>query len=92
MFSIPDWAKDDLKKMEYIRKINDDIKTTPQLVRLQSGFLIKDIFDRFSQKINDKLKPIDRILWIYSGHSTTIKLLFQGLGLSSVCEFDKMYS
>lgn len=84
-FRIPDWAKNDLEKMKYIREINYQIKSKPQLVRLKSGFLIKDIFDRFSQKIDGSLKPTNRTLWVYSAHSTTIKLLFDGLGLSSVC-------
>lgn len=81
---IPDWAKGDLEKMAYIRTVNDKIKQNPQLVRLQSGFLIKEIFNRFAQKINGTLKPLDRVLWMYSAHSTTIKLLFHGLGLTSL--------
>lgn len=81
---IPDWAKNDLDKMKYIREVNYKIKSIPQLVRLKTGFLIKDIFDRFSQKMDGTLKPTNRTLWVYSGHSTTIKLLFNGLGLSSV--------
>lgn len=71
--------------MQYIREVNYKIKSTPQLVRLKTGFLIKDIFDRFAQKIDGTLKPTNRTLWVYSGHSTTIKLLFNSLGLSSVC-------
>lgn len=71
--------------MKYIREVNYEIKSKPQLVRLKSGFLIKDIFDRFAQKIDGTLQPTNRTLWVYSAHSTTIKLLFDGLGLSSVC-------
>lgn len=82
---IPDWAINDMDKMKYIREVNYKIKSIPQLVRLKTGFLIKDIFDRFAQKINGTLNPTNRTLWVYSGHSTTIKLLFNGLGLSSVC-------
>lgn len=46
---------------------------------------IKDIFDRFSKKINGTLEP-NLTLYVYSAHSTTIKSLFDGLGLSSVCK------
>lgn len=71
--------------MKYIRKIYYQIKATPSLVRLKAGFLIKNIFIRFSQKIDGTLKPSNRTVWVYSSHSSTIKLLFNGLGLSSVC-------
>lgn len=53
--------------MEYIAKF--DYKTyadTTQLARLKSGFLLKEIMDHFSQKINSTLKP-DRSMWLYSG-------------------------
>lgn len=73
--------------MEYIKGINDKLKSTPALVRLSSGFLIKDIFKRFSKKIEGRLKPSNLTLWVYSGHSTTIKLLLNGFGFSTVCNY-----
>lgn len=82
---IPDWAKSDLKKMKYIREVNYKIKALSPLVRLKTGFLLADIFDRFSQKIDGTLEPKTRTLWVYSVHSSTMKLLFNGLGLPSVC-------
>lgn len=56
---------------------------TPQLARLQSGFLIKEILDHFSMKINGTLKP-DRSLWFYSAHETTIANLLNSLRLFEV--------
>lgn len=39
--------------------------------KLKSGFLIKEMLDRFTEKAESKLKP-DRSLWLYSGHDLTI--------------------
>lgn len=69
--------------MEYITKISYKLKGTPQLARLKSGFLIKDIFEHFSKKINGTFHP-DRTLWLYSGHSTTVTTMLNGLGFSEV--------
>lgn len=39
---------------------------TELLARLKAGFLIREIFDRFTMKANSTLRP-DRSLWVYSG-------------------------
>lgn len=69
--------------MENITKIFYKLKSTPELARLKSGFLLKEIFERFSQKIQSILQP-DRALWLYSGHSTTTTTMLNGLGFSEV--------
>lgn len=69
--------------MEYIAKVNYKFRGIPELARLKSGFLIKDMFERFSKKLNSTLQP-DRTLWLYSGHSTTITTMLNGLGFSEV--------
>ncbi|XP_031638865.1 testicular acid phosphatase homolog, partial [Contarinia nasturtii] len=45
--------------------------STKELARLWSGFFIKEMFERFAQKINSTLEP-NRSLWSYSAHDNTI--------------------
>lgn len=39
--------------------------------KFKAGYLLKDILDRFTDKIERKLQP-DRILWMYFAHDVTI--------------------
>lgn len=84
---IPRWAEDAIKPnaaMENITKYCYAMYTdTKLLARLKGGFLLKDILDRFNQKINSKLEP-DRSLWLYSAHDFTISNILNGLGLFEV--------
>lgn len=71
--------------MEYIAQF--DYKTyadTPELARLKSGFLLKEMLEHFSQKVNSTLEP-NRTLWLYSGHDLTILNMLNSLGLYEVC-------
>lgn len=87
IFSLPEWAANAIERggaMEYIATF--DFKTytdTPQLARLKSGFLLKEILEHFSQKINLTLQP-NRSLWIYSAHDITITNMLNALGLFKV--------
>lgn len=84
---LPKWAEEATKPngtMEYIAKF--DYKTyadTPQLARIKSGFLLKQILEHFSQKINATLQP-NRTVWFYSGHDVTILNMLNSLGLFEV--------
>lgn len=70
--------------MEYIAKFYHKMYAdTPQLARVESGFLLKEILEHFTQKINSTLEP-DRSLWFYSGHSITISFMLQSLGVFKV--------
>lgn len=60
-----------------------------KLARLQSGFLIREMFERFGQKINSTLKP-NRSLWLYSAHDLTIISMLNSLKVFEVCEFEKI--
>lgn len=53
---------------------------TKKLARLKVGFLLKDIFARFSNVTESTLSP-NRKMWIYSGHDTTIGNVLNALGL-----------
>lgn len=39
--------------------------------RLYSGFLLREIVERFKMKIEEVLKP-NRTLWLYSAHDETL--------------------
>lgn len=57
---------------------------TPDLARIESGFLIREIYERFLQKVNGTLQP-NRSTWFYSAHSITISFMLTSLGLFEVC-------
>lgn len=70
--------------MEYITKFSYAMYTnTPLLARLKGGFLIKDILDRFQQKIDSTLQP-DRSLWLYAAHDYTLSNILNGFGVFEV--------
>ncbi|KAJ6639919.1 Prostatic acid phosphatase [Pseudolycoriella hygida] len=56
---------------------------TPFLAKIKGGFLLKDIFDRFTNKSKSILDP-NRKLWVFSGHDTTISRVLNTLGLLQV--------
>lgn len=56
---------------------------TPELARLTSGFLLKEILQRFDKKVDSTLQP-NRSLWVYSGHDYTLVNLLNSLGLFKV--------
>lgn len=53
---------------------------TPQLARLKSGNLLKEMLDRFTNKTNSNLVP-NRSLWVYSAHDTTVANILNTLGM-----------
>lgn len=85
-FSLPDWTKEVYPgDMAWISARSFATKTfTPKLARLQAGFLLKDILNRFAQKSSKTLTP-DRSMWVYSGHDTTVASLLNTLGVFEVC-------
>lgn len=72
--------------MQSITETTYKLRGTPELVRLRSGFLIKEILERCQQKLNGTLKP-DRSMWIYSAHSSTLATMLNGLKLNQVNSF-----
>lgn len=56
---------------------------TPKLARLKVGFLIKEMFQRFSNKSLSLSNPKQSV-WIYSAHDTTVANLLNALGLFEV--------
>lgn len=82
------WAEKSIEPngiMEYITKYSYAMYTnTKQLARLKGGFLLKDILERFSQKIKSTLKPLERKLWLYTAHDYTLANILNGLGVFEV--------
>lgn len=87
IWRIQQWAEEAIKPngiMEYITKYSYAVYTnTKLLARLKGGFLIKDMLDRFNQKINSTLQP-DRSLWLYAAHDYTVSNILNGLGVFKV--------
>ncbi|XP_055296463.1 prostatic acid phosphatase-like [Sitodiplosis mosellana] len=85
--TLPAWAEKAIERngvMGYISKYHFKMRTdTPQLARLSTGFLIKEIFERFSKKINKTLQP-DRSVWVYSAHDDTVANLLNSFGLFEI--------
>lgn len=81
---LPEWAEKAIEVNSTMENIAlFDVKiyaSTPQLARLSSGFLLKEMLERFSRKINSTLKP-DRSIWFYSTHYFTLSNLLNSLGL-----------
>lgn len=80
--TLPDWTNNYYPSpMESLSALAFAMKTyTPELARLKTGPLLKEILQRFQDKSTSKLKP-DRSLWIYSAHDTTVANLLNTLGL-----------
>lgn len=85
-FRLPEWAQKEFSDgiMEKIANFAMKLATnTKELARLRSGFIIKDILERFTQKINKSLNP-DRSLWIFSGHDLITSNVLNALGVFEV--------
>lgn len=84
---LPDWAEKVVEPNGIIERIAESHfkfnTATPELARLKSGFLIKEMMDRFTKKIFGTLEP-DRSLWLYSAHDETIANVLNSLGLFEV--------
>lgn len=64
---------------------------TKQLARLKTGFLLREILERFTMKSSSTLSP-NRALWIYSAHDGTIANVLNALGLFEVLKTIKITS
>lgn len=56
---------------------------TKRLARLKAGWLIREIFDRFTMKKDSTLTP-NRVLWVYSAHDETIINVLNALNMFEV--------
>lgn len=86
-FRLADWEEEAIKPgnpMEKIANVTYKLRGTPELVRLRSGFLIKDILERTAKKIQGTLHPENQTLYMYSAHSSTLATMLNGFGLNEV--------
>lgn len=85
---LPSWASKAMEHnqpMEYIAKVAPSTyASTPTLARFKFGYLLKEMLEHFTQKINSTLSP-DRSVWLYSGHDQTILNTLNGLRIHDVC-------
>lgn len=59
---------------------------TNEMKKMKSGYLLKEILDRFTSKAESTLEP-DRSLWMYFAHDITIANMLNSLGLFEVFTF-----
>lgn len=82
-FTLPEWTKKVFPggDMAWVSARSFATNTnTPELARLKTGFLLKEILQRFRNKTLHQLQP-DRAMWVYSAHDTTVANLLNTLGL-----------
>lgn len=83
-YRLPYWLVSGLDQMGELAIFGMKMVTnTKRLARLKAGSLIKEIFDRFTMKVDSTLSP-NRSIWIYSEHAETIINLLNALGLFEV--------
>lgn len=57
-----------------------------EMQKYKSGFLLRDILERFTQKVQSTLSP-DRSLWLYFAHDITMTNMLSTIGLfEKVCK------
>lgn len=85
--TLPDWTKQIFPGGDFYGSIEEIALTAfkldtnrPFLAKIKGGFLLKEVFDRFTNKSKSILDP-DRKFWVYSGHDTTICRVLNTLGL-----------
>lgn len=84
---LPEWAEEMLNSNEDFKKLAlrfySENTPTAELSKLRVGFLLKDIFDHFTAKLNSKLIP-DVSLRMYFAHDFTIASILNSLGMFEV--------
>lgn len=91
---MPDWAEkvmnpnsDIGRDFEYLALQWYRIFTiTNEMKKLKSGYLLKEILDRFTNKTQSTLSP-DRSLWMYFAHDITVSNMLNSLGVFEVWFF-----
>lgn len=87
MSSLPEWTSKIFLPggdLEWISNFAfEEATNTKELARLKSGFLLREILDRFNAKANSTLTP-NRSIWLYSAHDLTIANMLNSLNLFEV--------
>lgn len=70
--------------LEFLATLWYQIHTsTNEMKKIKAGYLLKDILNRFTDKIESKLSP-DRTLFLYFAHDITIANILNSMGLFKV--------
>lgn len=90
MSRLPEWVGNAMEiggDFEYLAMCYFNIFTpTTEMKKLKSGFLLKDILDRFMNKTQSTLSP-NRSLWLYFAHDITLSNMLNTLGVFKVIYF-----
>ncbi|XP_031636521.1 uncharacterized protein LOC116349294 [Contarinia nasturtii] len=82
--TLPEWTQSVLIPGGPFEKLAESwlviTSATTELKRLKSGFLLREIMDRFKSKTLSTLSP-DRSFWLYSAHDVTITGILNSLGV-----------
>lgn len=87
--ALDDWANKSLsdKTLEYLAAFHlQSFTHSTELKKLEGGFLIKEMLDRFTNKSQSLLEP-NRSLWIYAAHDITLVNLLSALNLYDVMTY-----
>ncbi|XP_031636631.1 prostatic acid phosphatase-like [Contarinia nasturtii] len=83
-FDLPEWADEAIqgnKTLEYLAAFElQSYSQSTEMKKLEGGFVIKEMLDRFKEKSLDTLKP-NRTLWIYSAHDLTFVNILNSLNV-----------
>ncbi|XP_037031472.1 prostatic acid phosphatase-like [Bradysia coprophila] len=84
-YTIPEWAANYYPNNDDIDQVSirfySQFTGTKFMSRYASGFLLKDILDRFKSKSNNTLTP-NRKMWMFSSHDLTLFSFLRSLDLS----------
>lgn len=88
-FVLDDWAKEALldSTLEYLAAFHlQSFTHSTELKKLEAGYVIKEMLDRFRNKTESRLEP-NRSLWIYAAHDLTIVNILNALNLYRVITY-----
>lgn len=87
-YRLQEWAKIALNSnhtLEYLAAVHLETFThTTELKRLEAGYIIKEMLDRFEKKSQQMLQP-NSSLWIYVAHDLSLVNILNALDLYEVC-------
>lgn len=82
------WVEHLLKDPSHLQNIStflaQSLTNSTELQKLRAGFLLKEIFERFTNKTTDSKFDPERVLWIYITNNIAIIDILNSLGLYTV--------
>lgn len=86
--SLPPWAENIMEPHEEFEMLALQwyaiFTPTDEMKKLRSGFLLRDILNRFQNKTH-QISSFDPILWMFFSHDITISDMLNSLGVFEVC-------